>query len=587
MIEWQAGLTLGMVILVLLAMAVTNIAADVLMMFALCVLLVSGILSPVEAFAGFANPGVMTIALLYVVAAGLRETGAVYWLGHWLLGRPATQRGAIGNMIVPIAGLSGLMNNTTIVSIFIPVIQQWAVRLRISPSQLLMPLSFLAIMGGSLTLIGTSTNLVVVGLLQADKHFSLGMFDIAWVGLPTLVIGSLFLWLFSGKLLPKRKNPIAMPADARLYQVRVEILPSAPCIGKPLASTDLKHLQHGKWQGIQRNREWISEDPEQVILQAGDVLWLKGHPLASQRLRQYPGLKLLGEAPTSLSAPHTSLIEVILSSDFPGLGEPLKMLKFWERYQARVLAISRGGNHLTQELDEVKLTLGDAMLLEAGPSFVEQYRFRKDFLLVSTLADEPPPNFRKAPWAMSILFLMLLLTAFAFVPMLEAALLAAGAMLASGCVNIVKARRYVDLMTLITIAASFALASAMSKTGVSHWLVESLLGMVGTAPLLALILIYMITALLTELVTNNAAAVLMFSVSTELAGQLGVSFLPFVVAVMMAASASFLTPIGYQTNLMVAGPGGYRLVDFLRLGIPLNLICATVSLAVIPLVWPF
>ncbi len=163
---------------------------------------------------------------------------------------------------------------------------------------------------------------------------------------------------------------------------------------------------------------------------------------------------------------------------------------------------------------------------------------------------------------MSILFLMLLLTAFSFVPMLEAALLAAGAMLASGCVNIVKARRYVDLMTLITIAASFALAVAMSKTGVSQWLVESLLGIVGATPLLALVLIYLITALLTELVTNNAAAVLMFSVSTELAGQLGVSFLPFVIAVMMAASASFLTPIGYQTNLMVAGPGGYRLVDF-------------------------
>ncbi len=161
---------------------------------------------PVEAFAGFANPGVMTIALLYVVAAGLRETGAVYWLGHWLLGRPASQRGAIGNMVVPIAGLSGLMNNTAIVSIFIPVIQQWAVRLRISPSQLLMPLSFLAIMGGSLTLIGTSTNLVVDGLLQADKHFSLGMFDIAWVGLPTLVIGSLFLWLFPASFCPNVKS---------------------------------------------------------------------------------------------------------------------------------------------------------------------------------------------------------------------------------------------------------------------------------------------------------------------------------------------------------------------------------------------
>lgn len=587
MIEWQAVITLGLVVGVLVAMATSKIAADVLMMTVLSALLVLGILTPAEALTGFANPGVITIAALYIVAAGLRETGAVYWLGYWLLGRPKTQRGAVGKMIAPIAGLSGFMNNTAIVSIFIPVVQQWAKRIQVSPSQLLMPLSFLAIMGGTLTLIGTSTNLVVDGLLQTEKNIALGMFEIAWVGLPTLIVGALFLWLFSAKLLPQRKNTLEWQADGRVYQVKVEILPSSPFIGKTLASTDLKHLQPGQWLCLQRGDQKTEGALDQITLQTGDILCFKGHPLVSQQLRQQPGIKLLGEQTTDGLPQQGCLIEVILSTDFPGLGQPLKNLQFWDKYQARVLAISRGGEHLTHALDEVKLALGDALLLEASPSFVEQYRFRKDFLLVSTLTDEPPPNFKKAPLALGVLLSMMALASLSVLPILHAALLAAGAILACGCVSVGKARRHIDLATLVTIAASFALAMAMNKTGVSDWLATSLLAYNGLTPFLALVFIYVTTALLTELVTNNAAAILMFAIAVAVAEQLGVSFMPFVIAVMMAASASFLTPIGYQTNLMVAAPGGYRLLDFLRLGLPLSLICASVSLLLIPFIWPF
>ncbi|MDR9499752.1 MAG: SLC13 family permease [Hydrogenovibrio sp.] len=587
MIEWQAAVTLGLVVGVLVAMATSKIAADVLMMSALSVLLILGILPPAEALTGFANPGVITIAAMYIVAAGLRETGAVYWLGYWLLGRPQNQRGAVRKMIAPIAGLSGLMNNTAIVSIFIPVVQQWARRIQVSPSKLLMPLSFLAIMGGTLTLIGTSTNLVVDGLLQAEKQLTLGMFEIAWVGLPTLLIGALFLWLFSEKLLPKGDHAMGWQANNRVYQVNVEILSSTALVGKPLGLTDLKHLQPGQWQGIQRGEEWISENLDQITLRANDILCFKGHPLASQQLRQHPGVRLLGEQLTESVPQQGCLIEVILSADFPGLGQALQNLKFWDRYQAKVLAISRGGEHLTRALDEVKLELGDALLLEASPSFVDQYRFRKDFLLVSTLADEPPPNFKKAPLALGILVGMMALASSSVLPILQAALLAAGAILACGCVSVGKARRHIDLATLVTIAASFALAMAMNKTGVSEGLANSLLAYEGLTPFGALIFIYVTTAILTELVTNNAAAILMFTMAVAIAQQLGVSLMPFVIAVMMAASASFLTPLGYQTNLMVAGPGGYRLLDFLRLGLPLSLICATVSLCLIPLIWPF
>lgn len=281
------------------------------------------------------------------------------------------------------------------------------------------------------------------------------------------------------------------------------------------------------------------------------------------------------------------LVEVVLGPDFTALGQSIRDSRFRSKFNAVVLSVAREGRRIQGKLGDICLEVGDTLLLEASEQFVEQYRYRRDFLLVSALNDSTPPDFSKAPLALGILAAMVLLSATALLSILEAAFLAAGTMVISGCLTAVRARRSVDYSVLVVIAASFALGNAMTVTGAAQWLADSLLWLGPVSPWLALALVYLITALFTELITNNAAAVLMFPVAAAVAEQLGVNVLPFAIAVMFAASASFITPFGYQTNLMVYGPGRYRFVDYVRIGVPMAVIAAVVTIGLVPLVWGF
>ncbi len=585
----DALMTLGVIGAVLACLALTRIAPDVILMAALASLVVTGILSPGDALAGFSNPGVMTIAILYVVAAGLKETGAIQWVAHRLLGQPTRLRQAQLRVLLPASGLSAFMNNTTVVAMFIPAIQEWAARLKLPPSKLLLPLSYAAIIGGTCTLIGTSTNLVVNGLLQTERDMSLSMFSLAWVGVPLVLVGGTFLYLFASRLLPDRQGVLEQLEQAREYAVEVIVEAKGPLVGKTIADAGLRSLTHGYLADIERHGRLLTAVPPDTELLAGDILVFIGAPECARELRRIHGLRPAGGDVHKLDIAHhrRCLVEAVIGPDFAGLNQTVRESRFRSRYQAVILSISRNGKRLPGKLGDIRFKVGDTLLLETAQDFVDQYRYRKDFLLVSGLNDSTPPDFRRAPVALGILGAMVAVSALGLLSILEAALLAGGAMLVTRCVPASKARRYVDLSVLIVIAASFALGAAMTQTGAAQQIANWLLQIDDLSPWAALALVYLMTVVFTELITNNAAAVLMFPIAMAVADQLGVNFLPFAIAIMFAASASFITPLGYQTNLMVLGPGGYRFSDYLRLGAPLSLIVAITAVGLIPLVWPF
>jgi len=475
-----------------------------------------------------------------------------------------------------------------VVAMFIPAIQDWAKRLNIPASKLLLPLSYTAILGGTCTLIGTSTNLVVDGLLQTEKHSSLSMFELAWLGIPLILVGGAFLLLFADRLLPNRQGVIEQLGQEREYSVEVFVSADGPLPGKTIAEAGLRHLSHGYLVDIERDQRLLMAVPPETALEANDRLIFIGAPDCARELRNIRGLQPANGDVDKLKIAHHErcLVEAVIGPEFVGLNQTIRDSRFRSRFQAAILSVSREGRRLPGKIGDIRIKMGDTLLLETGQEFLEQYRFRKDFLLVSALNDSTPPRFDKAPTALAILAAMVLISASGLLSILEAALLAAGAMLGFGCVTAAKARRYIDLTVLVVIAASFSLGSAMSKTGAASQIADWLLFSV-TSPWIALALVYLLTVLFTESITNNAAAILMFPVAIAVAEQLGVNFMPFAVAIMFAASASFITPLGYQTNLMVMGPGGYHISDYLRLGIPMSLLVGATSILLIPIIWHF
>jgi di/tricarboxylate transporter len=581
--------TLALIGLVFLALTTTRIAADVILMAAMSGLIISGILTVNEGLAGFANPGVMTIAVLYIVAAGLQETGAVQWLSKYLLGSPKSLKTALARLIVPSALLSAFMNNTAVVAMFIPSVHDWSKRIKIPSSKLLIPLSYAAILGGTCTLIGTSTNLVVDGLLQKELGIRLNIFSLIWVGLPITIVGGTLLFLFAKYLLPDRESAIEQADNARQYGVDMRIDKGSKLIGQSIEQAGLRALQYGYLFEIHRSNTLLSAVGSETQLYENDILVFVGSPECAREIQNIQGLKPVNGGAELLEIEHNQrcLVEAVIGPEFVGLGMTIKEAKFRTRFQAAVLSVSRKGHRINSKIGTIELQVGDTLLLETSQDFIGQYRSRRDFLLVSAINDSTPPNFDKAPLAVGLLLCLVLLSATGLLTILEAAMLCAAGMLATRCISISKARRNVNLTVITVIAASFSLGAAMSKTGAAEMIASNIVTMAPHSPWLSLALIYIITVIFTEMITNNAAAVLMFPIAVATANQMGSDPLPFVITIMIAASASFITPIGYQTNLMVMGPGGYKTRDFMKAGLPISTAVGLTTILLIPMIWPF
>jgi di/tricarboxylate transporter len=579
------------VILSSLAFLVSNrFPPEIVLVAALSCLLFWGVLDTAQALAGFANPGLVTVAVLYVVVAGLVDTGAVQAFGSRLLGKPRSVTGAQSRLMLPVMGLSAFLNNTPVVAMLVPVVEEWCKRYQLSVSKLMLPLSYAAILGGCCTLIGTSTNLIIHGLVLENTSLGpMGFFEIAAVGAPVALVGFFYLITTQRWLLPERIPPLMQGDTVREYTIEFMVSNGSPMIGKSIERAGLRHLPGVFLSGIWRNDSVIvAVSPAEVLL-AGDRLVFVGAVNSVIDLVRQPGLVPAQESLFDLATPRSNrqLIEVVLSATGPLIGHTIRDAKFRSQYDAVVIAVARNGERIEGRIGDIVLHTGDTLLLEARPVFVQQQQHNRDFLLVHPLQGEAVPRHDRAWLAASILLVMVALATAGWLSMLEAALLAGGAMLITRCTSAVSARASIDWSVLVMIGASLGLGSALEVSGAAIAIAGGGLSLVGENPWLVLLVIYLLTTLLTEIITNNAAAVLMFPIAQSTAISLDVSFWPFIVCLMMAASASFATPIGYQTNLMVYGPGGYRFSDYLRIGVPLNIVLGLVTVLLAPLIWPF
>lgn len=597
---WEAWFSFAVLVSVFAGLAV-NIAPDALLVGAVVVFALVGVITPEDAFHGFSNTGMLTVGALYVVAAGLRETGTLSQIGSWVLGRARTERGAMVRMALSVTGMSAFLNNTPIVSMFIPIVQEWCKRRQVSPSRLLLPLSYFCILGGTCTLIGTSTNLVVNGLMSdavaRDPGLSetlrpMRLFELSYVGVPYAIIGVAYMLWLGRRLLPDREGFLErLSQRSREYLVNLRVEEGCSIAGKGVEEAGLRHLPGLFLIEIQRQGDIIAPVTPDQKLRVGDVLTFTGVVSTIVDLERIKGLSPVADASyatVSLQQRDQVLCEAVVSGVSPVLGKTVRDADFRARYNAAIVAVHRGGVRLHGRVGDIVLRPGDTLLLQAGPHFLRANRNNPDFLLVGGIEDARPFRYDKAAISLGLLALLLILMASGVVEIVMAAFLVAGLMLLTRCISVADARQSVDWRTLVTIGAAFGVGKALMGSGFVEIIAEYTVASMGHwGPYAVLAGIYLLTGVFTELITNNAAAALVFPFALAIAERSGFSPRPLVMAITFAASASFITPIGYQTNLMVFGPGGYKFSDFFRVGMPLHLVLFLAAVVLIPLVWPF
>lgn len=590
--NYEIWLTLGVVAVLFLGLLKNNIPTDLLFVGAAAFFAATGIITPEEAFSGFSNAGMLTIAFLFVVVAGLRETGVLDYLSQHILGRVKTARGVLARLAVFILPMSAFMNNTPIVSMFVPIVVDWCRQHRVAASKLLIPVSFLTILGGTCTLIGTSTNLVVNGLMIEHGLPGMGLFEIGWIGVPYAVVGTLYLLLCSNRLLPERKEFLEQLNEARRDYL-VEMLVRSDCrlCGKSVESAGLRHLPGLFLIEIDRAGEIVSPIRPEDVIQADDRLIFTGIVSSIIELERIPGLTPVPHSGIDFSPQehkHRRLCEAVISENSALVGKTIRDADFREVYGAAVIAVQRFGKRIEKKLGDIELRPGDTLLMQTRPNFVRHFRDSHDFYLVSCVDDWRPIRRDRAWVALGLFLLLIVMMTTSILPIVLSTALTAVLMITLGCLSVNEARQSVEWQVLITIAASFAVGAALENSGAAALVARSVVeSSEAWGPIAALAAIYILGSIITEVITNNAAAVLMFPFCLETARLYDVDPRPFMIALMLAASASFMTPIGYQTNMMVYGPGGYRFLDFMRIGGPLNVLLGIVAIVLIPYFWPF
>lgn len=585
----EAWITLATIVVLVIVLAREIVLPAGAVLTAVIVLLLFGVIDAEQAFSGFSNEAPIIIAALLVLARAADVAGVVGPALERFVGGPqGAQSWALPRIVFPVAGLSAFLNNTTLVAMIVPSVLDLCRRRGMSASRFLIPISFSAVLGGVVTTIGTSTNLTISGLLSRADMEPLSLFELTPVGLPIALAGCVAIVLLANRLLPDRTTPILSAGDAaRDFTVSMRVEPGKAIDGRTIENAGLRHLQGVFLVEVARGARSIAPAGPDEVLEGGDILTFVGRVDDVVDLHRMPGLESAEARQIDQLTGGTHLFyEAVVGSDL--VNTTLREIGFRARYGAAVLAIHRAGQRIEAKLGEVPLRLGDTLLVLAEAGFRDRFRDGRDFLLVAPLRGIPPTQRGKAGPVLLIGAGFLLLAGTGLLPILHAALLAALLVVGARVLTVRQARDAVDLNIVVLIAAAFGLGAAVESSGLGAVLADLIVGLmapIGTMGALAAILVA--TMLLTELVSNNAAAVLLFPVAVATAAATGADPRPFVIAVAMGASLSFLTPIGYQTNLMVYALGGYRFGDFARLGAPINILVVTMGLILIPLVFPF
>ena len=588
---WDAWLTIAVTATVLIALMCEQ-PADLVFMGAIVLLALCGVIKPEEAFSGFISNSLLMVAALFVVTAGLKETGVVDLVGSRVLGPAKTELGGLIMLAIFAITTSAFLNNTPIVAMLIPVVIAWCRKQQVAPSKLLIPLSFLTILGGCCSRIGTSTNLVVDGLMKKAGLPEMTFFEIGYAGLPCAIIGCAYILTVGRRILPERKELMEQLGDSRReYLVEMVVTPACRLVGQSIEAAGLRRLPGLFLIEVDRRGTVIAPVSPDTVLESNDRLVFTGVVGTIVDLKKIPGLEPATEATDQASEEQRRrrLCEAVVSRSSPLIGQTVREAQFRSHYNAAIVAIHRNGERLTSKIGDVKLESGDTLLMQTGPNFVQAHRNNPDFYLVSDVEGSQPLRHERW-WVALVIFAGLLVTM--FIGKSETAMLGAfvagGLMVLTRCMSAADARQTVEWPVLIAIGASFGLGSALEKSGAALFLSSQLVAWTQPlGPYATLAAIYFVTMVLNELITNNGAAALAFPFCLKAAELSHCDSRPFVMAVALAASFAFASPVGYQTHMMVYGPGGYRFSDFVKVGVPLNLLLWIASVILIPMIWPF
>jgi len=589
----EMGIVIVLLVLALVLFASERIGTDLTALIIMGVLLLTGILTPAEGLSGFSNPATVTVAAMFVISAALRSTGAVSFLallsthvfgkGYWT--------GVISSMVL-IGVMSAFINNTPVVAVFIPVLLSVSQKTAISPSRLLMPISFASMFGGLCTLVGTSTNILVSTIAADHGYPPFSMFEFTALGALFFLAGLLYMIAVGARLIPVRDVESSLTRRYAMadYLTDVVLLPDAPSVGERVEDSRLVRDLDVDVLEVIRDGERLHENVADTRLAAGDVLRLRVDVRQIQRLKNSVGCAVRGDKALrdeDFDADQLALMEVIIAPNAPLAGRTIRGARFRNTYEATALALRHRGELLHGGFRDTRLSAGDALLLEVPRSNMDRILRDPDFVVASEVEVPRPRRSRLVP-ALLITAGVILAATFDILPIVTAAVAGAVLLVLSRSISLEEVYRAIEWKVIFLLGGIISLGIAMEKTGLALLLSGALIDVIGDlGPLALLAALYLVTTLLTGVMSNNATAILIAPIAIAAAEAVGVSARPMLIAVTFAASASFMTPVGYQTNTMIYGVGEYRFADFLKVGTPLTLLFWILAVLLIPVFFPF